>query len=225
MYMKKIIIAPPFSNGYQSLPSFIFSELSIFSFSIACLYVGLFPYEPFQEQIFLVLFGIALFIFGIWAIFIRAKVGKNLTVINDSGFTFKNGRQNISWDDIEYIFMTFAFKKEPVGEEVYTGYPFLFLKLKGGYVHTDQNNKVGKYEYPYIVNDQYFKDYMGKGKDFTIAINTESMSEKDSEILITKLPIKVEPVRPIMEVKTKEEYNKKIYELVDPEKQKDYLLE
>jgi hypothetical protein len=51
------------------------------------------------------------------------------------------------------------------------------------------------------------------------------MSEKNSEALITNLPIKVERVRPLMEVENKKEYNKKIYELVSPELQKEYLLD
>ncbi len=44
------------------------------------------------------------------------------------GFTFKDGGQNILWGDIEEMSLTFVVKKEI--NDTFTGYPFLFLKLK-----------------------------------------------------------------------------------------------
>ncbi len=223
--MKRIHIGVPFSNSKLSLARFIFGVFSIFFFSFISLYFGFINPEYLEENLRAILLGAILLVLGIWAIFKRIKSEKNSIILDDSGINFKNDRQDIKWEDIEYSFLTFVFKKDSEGEDMFTACPFLFLKLKNNYAHTDHIIKTRKYKYPYIVDEKYFKDYIGKTKDFTIAINVEDISEKSSEEMITSLPIKVDSVRPIMEVKTKDEYNKKIYELVDPGKQKDYLLE
>jgi len=119
--------------------------------------------------------------------------------------------------------LTFVVKKEI--NDTFTGYPFLFLKLKNGYSHNEKITKVGKMEVPYIVSEAYFKKYMGKTKDFTVAINIENATEDGSKIIMEQLPIKVSKVRPLIEVETKDEYNRKIREFVSPEMQGDYILE
>ena len=142
--------------------------------------------------------------------------------IDDVGLTFKDGRQNILWEDIEEISLTYAIKKEKY--ETYTGYPFLFLKLKVGYPHNDSILKVGEMDVPYIVSKDYFEKYIGKSKDFTIGLNIENATESISKTIIENLPLKVLRVRPLIEVNTKEEYNKKIVEFISPEMQKEYIL-
>jgi len=53
----------------------------------------------------------------------------------------------------------------------------------------------------------------------------QNATEGVSRIIVEDLPLKVSRVRPLIEVNTKEEYNKKISEFVNPEMQKDYILE
>lgn len=222
--MKKIYIGPPTSNTKQSLLAFIFSEIVVLGASAFFL-----SFVPIAVKVIskIELLAVGTFLFGlsIFTIFKRIKNEKKKILVDDSGFTFKNSKKHINWEEIENISFTFMFQKEKnIGSE-YTGYPILLLKLKNSYVHSNETVKVFKSEVPYIVGEEYFKEYLGKGKGFTIAINAEDMSEKNSEILITNLPIKVERVRPLMEVENKKEYNKKIYELVSPELQKEYLLD
>ena len=213
--MKKLYIGLPLEMEYQSLGLFLLQIFSLLFFAV----VG-----TTLDYYFLIL-PITIIPIPI-LIYLRIKSRKSLVIISDTSILLPSNI-NIEWKDIEKTYITYVFEKDSRNEEDgLTGYPLFLLKFKDDYKLNIQDVFQTRFKtnIPYIVNREYFKKYFGNDKDFDIAINFQNVDEKSSEQLLEKIPVLPSKKRPLINVRSKEEYNKYILGLMNKDVQKEYIL-
>ncbi len=222
--MKKILIGRPLSWPMDSLLTNILIFLPTTIVTAALFYQA--RAQEGSDQ--LTSYGVGIFfllviVFQIWSIFSHENLHAE---VNKKGIKIKNDgeKTEIKWENIEEMRITFAIHR--IGDtDRKEGFPYLLLKLKNFPLPIKEKIITRrKTTVPFFANSSYFKNFLGDENNFDIAINFENVKEKESKGILTDYPLKPMRTRPLIEVKTKDEYNKVIEEICAPKEQEEYKL-